>query len=216
MKARRLLKKGLRYINLPFNEAQINAFMVYLEELKRWNRAYNLTGLKEDEDIVIKHFLDSLLYLKVMPKEMTLIADTGSGAGFPGIPLKIIRPEISLTLIESTRKKAAFLRHMVRTLELKNITVYQNRIEELGEDEFGKYEVIVTRATFKIEEFLKRACPYLKEEGFMVISKGQRLREELKKAPYLNSSIRNILKVQLPFLRARRNLVVLDCRNFRS
>jgi|Deesub1362A_J573_1020465.scaffolds.fasta_scaffold02248_3 16S rRNA (guanine527-N7)-methyltransferase len=214
MKAERLLKKGLRQLKLPFDENQINAFLVYLDELKRWRRAYNLTGLKTDEDIVIKHFLDSLLYLKVISKKMTVIADAGSGAGFPGIPLKIIRPDVSLTLIESTRKKASFLRHMVRVLELKNTTVYQNRIEELGDDELGRYDVIVTRATFKIEEFLEKACPYVRDGGFMVISKGQRFREELKDTPRLTPFIKNILRVQLPFIRATRNLVVLECKNF--
>ncbi|MEW6215889.1 MAG: 16S rRNA (guanine(527)-N(7))-methyltransferase RsmG, partial [Nitrospirota bacterium] len=98
---------------------QLSAFMTYLSELKRWNKAYNLTSLSKDEDIIIKHFLDSLLYLKAIPDGEIKIADVGSGAGFPGIPLKIIRPEIEMYLIEPSRKKSAFLRHIIRQVGLK-------------------------------------------------------------------------------------------------
>jgi 16S rRNA (guanine527-N7)-methyltransferase len=95
--------------------------MTFLVELKKWNRAYNLTGLKTDEDIIVKHFLDSLLYIKALPDRKLKLADAGTGAGFPGIPIKIIRPEINITLIESSRKKSAFLRHLLRELNYRAI-----------------------------------------------------------------------------------------------
>jgi len=212
MNPERILKKGLKHLKLPFNEEHISAFLKYLEELKRWNKAYNLTGLKTDEDIIIKHFLDSLLYLKAIPKSVALIADAGSGAGFPGIPIKILRPEIRLSLIESTRKKASFLRHIVRILALRDTIVYQNRIEDLDENEFGRYDVVVTRAAFRIEEFHKKACPYVKDTGFIVISKGQKIRDELKDSIHVKPFIRTIIKTQLPFLRAIRNIVALNCK----
>ena len=82
--------------------------MTYLSELKKWNRAYNLTGLAKDEDIIIKHFLDSLLYLKAIPQGALQVADIGTGAGFPGIPITIIRPEIEMYLIEPSGKKVRF------------------------------------------------------------------------------------------------------------
>jgi 16S rRNA (guanine527-N7)-methyltransferase len=216
MRPERLLKKGLRHLKLPFNEDQIATFLRYLEELKRWNRAYNLTGAKTDEDIVIRHILDSLLYLKVISKKVAVIADAGSGAGFPGIPIKIIRPEIELSLIEPTRKKAVFLRHIVRTLELKKTIVYQNRIERLDENELGRYDVVVSRATFKIEEFLEKACPYVKEAGYIVLSKGERVRDEINSAPHIRSLVKNIIRIPLPFVKTTRILVVLDCHSCHS
>ena len=99
LNSRELLKKGLDELSFLCSEEQINAFMTYLSELKKWNRAYNLTALKTDRDIIIKHFLDSILYLKVIPEKTLKIADAGTGAGFPGIPIKIMKPEIEITLI---------------------------------------------------------------------------------------------------------------------
>ncbi|MEM3112747.1 MAG: 16S rRNA (guanine(527)-N(7))-methyltransferase RsmG, partial [Candidatus Anstonellales archaeon] len=119
-----LLKKGLRRIGLSSSARQVELFMTYLAELKKWNRVYNLTGLRTDEDIIIRHFLDSLLYLKAIPEGGLSIADVGSGAGFPGIPIKIMRPDIQLALIESSRKRSAFLRHIIRILRLDKTNVY--------------------------------------------------------------------------------------------
>src|SRR4030066_1857491 len=112
MKSEELLKKGLKEMVIQYSDEQIRSFMTFLSELKKWNRAYNLTGLKTDEDIIIKHFLDSLLYLKALPDGPLKVADIGSGAGFPGIPVKIMRPEIGMYLIEPTGKKTAFLGHI--------------------------------------------------------------------------------------------------------
>jgi 16S rRNA (guanine527-N7)-methyltransferase len=99
-----LLEKGINELGITPSKQQINNFITYLSELKKWNKAYNLTGLKKDEDIIIKHFLDSLLYLKAIPHGEITVADVGSGAGFPGIPIKIIRPEIDMYLVEPSRK----------------------------------------------------------------------------------------------------------------
>src|SRR3990172_1998107 len=107
-----LLKSGLKILDIPFTEEQIDAFLTYLEELKKWNRAYNLTGLKTDRDIIIKHFLDSLLFAKALPPEALTLADIGSGAGFPGIPIKIMFPHFAAFLVEPTQKQAVFLQHI--------------------------------------------------------------------------------------------------------
>ena len=174
----KFLKKGLDELGFSSTEWHIKTFITYLFELKKWNRAYNLTSLKTDRDIIIKHFLDSLLYLKVIPAKALKIADAGTGAGFPGIPMKVMRPEIDLTLIESSRKKSAFLRHIIRLLQLKRTSVLNGRIENLGENYAKTYDAIVSRATFRVKDFLDRACPYIKENGILVISKGPKVLEE--------------------------------------
>ncbi len=144
-----LLKKGLTELGFMPSEEQTNAFMTYLSELKKWNKAYNLTGLKEDKDIIIKHFFDSLLYLKALPDGEITVADVGSGAGFPGLPIKIIRPEIEMYLIESSRKKAAFLKHIIRQLGLKKAEVIEKRIEETRAKQAGLLSLIKDQKLMK-------------------------------------------------------------------
>ncbi len=217
MNAEDLLKKGLTELGFSYSEKQINVFVTFLSELKKWNRAYNLTALKTDEDIIIKHFLDSLLYLKALEvysirkqknSNGVKIADVGTGAGFPGIPIKIIRPKIDITLIEPSRKKTAFLRHIIRVLKLKGISLLDKRIEALGKNYEKTYDVIVSRATFKVKDFLKKACPYVKENGRLVLSKGPRGFEEIKELKN-KSVIKKIIR--LPFINTERNLLIIKC-----
>lgn len=206
MRPEKLLKKGLKELKISPSEAQIEAFMAYLRELKKWNRVYNLTAITEDRDIIIKHFLDSLLYLRALPKNHLKIADFGTGAGFPGIPLKIIRPEIEMALVESKKKKAIFLRHIIRTLGLEGVHVVEQRAEALEESYRGSFDVIVSRATFRILEFLRIACPYIKEEGSLVLSRGPGFKEELKE-------LEKTLHIRLPFSSIKRILVILACKS---
>lgn len=213
-KPEELLKQGLTELHIACSEKQVRAFLTYLSELRKWNRAYNLTGLKTEDDIVIKHFLDSLLYIKALPSPPFHMADVGSGAGFPGIPLKLIMPEIALTLIESSRKKAAFLRNIVRTLELKEVTVMEERIEHLGSEFMQSYDVIVSRATFSIREFLTAACPYVRQGGTLVLNKGPKVRDELNELdhyPDMKRCVKELLHCTVPVRKDERYLVVLVC-----
>ncbi len=222
MTSKQLLKEGLNQIGFSYSEEQIKAFMTFLSELKKWNRAYNLTGLKSDKDIIIKHFLDSLLYLKVIPvypvrkqKNSTVvnalkIADAGTGAGFPGIPIKIMRPEIDITLIEPSKKKTAFLRHILRVLSLNRVKVLDERVENLGRKYEKTYDVIVSRATFKIEDFIKKTCLYVKENGVLVLSKGPKISEEIKELKD-KGVIKKITKLSL--MNNERNLLVIKCKS---
>lgn len=212
MNSEELLIKGLDELGLSYTSKQATDLMTLLSELKKWNRAYNLTSLKKDSTIIIRHFLDSLLYLKVLPESAGRVADFGSGAGFPGIPIKIIRPEIEMTLVESSRKKAAFLRHIIRILDITGIKVLQKRTEDIGEDLQKYFDVIVSRATFNIIDFLKTACPYLKQDGVMIMNKGPNYSEELKGIVSVEDVIKEIKKVELPVERADRNLIVLCCK----
>lgn len=210
-----LLKTGMQELGIAFTEMQIHAFMIFLHELKKWNRAYNLTALKTDEDIIIKHFLDSLLYVKALPAGPLKLGDAGAGAGFPGIPLKIVRPEIEIALIESSGKKTAFLRHITRLLSLSGTSVIEERMEHLGKSYEKGFDVIVSRATFTTADFLKMACPYVKDKGRLILNKGPRVFEELKElkqAHYDTVPVVEVMTVPLPFADAQRNLVVLSCK----
>ncbi len=208
MTAAALFRQGLDELGLALSEDQINAFMTFLSELKKWNRVYNLTGLKKDEDIVIKHFLDSLLYLKAMPGGKVKVADIGSGAGFPGIPIKIARPETEMYLIEPAKKKSAFLRHVVRQTGLKDIEVVENRIEEIRTDRElpSPVDIAVSRALFDINEFIGKTSHILKPGGILILNKGPKVREELRKIAGVKYEL---LDVNLPLSRITRHIVVV-------
>lgn len=176
---RPLLIRGLEEIGLDPSDLTVSRFVVYLGELKRWSRAYNLTGLRSEEEIVTKHFIDSLLYLRMIPPDCRDLGDIGSGAGFPGVPLALVRPGLRVTLIEPSRKKCAFLRHLVRELSLENVVVIEGRVEEVDQ----LFDVVVTRALFTIGDLLKKTRSRLREGGFIIVSKGPGFRQEIRGLP---------------------------------
>ncbi|PKL51563.1 MAG: 16S rRNA (guanine(527)-N(7))-methyltransferase RsmG [Nitrospira bacterium HGW-Nitrospira-1] len=198
-----LLRDGLKILDISFTEEQANAFLTYLEELKKWNRAYNLTGLKTDRDIIIKHFFDSLLFANLLPHEATTLADIGSGAGFPGIPIKIMFPNRSVFLIEPTQKKAIFLRHICSRLRLKNIEIIDKRIEEV---KGLQVDVAVTRALYSIREFIEKTKNILNTNGILILSKGPGLEKELAGIDQNNISISDF---KLPFENIIRHIVII-------
>ncbi len=208
----KILREGLLSLDIPAADEQMEQFSVYLSELKKWNRAYNLTGLRNDKDIVIKHFLDSLLYLRPAQKGCARAADVGSGAGFPGIPVKIVRPGIEMYLVEPSSKKAAFLRHILRKLRLRGIEVIEKRIEEitLSKEILTPVDVVMSRALFDIREFVRKASHILKPGGIFVLSKGPKVAEELKQAGGLKCEL---LKIPLPQTDIMRYLVVVRAKD---
>ena len=201
--ARDLLREGLKELGIEVVTKQADTFLLYLEELKKWNRAHNLTGLKTDREIVIKHFLDSLLFLKVLPPSARSVADVGSGAGFPGIPMKIIMPGIRLYLIESSLKKAVFLRHVCHLLSLENCTVISQRLEEVDE---LKVDAVVTRALYGAGEFVEKAARLLNEHGVLILSKGPKVGEESPGEKHYSLSVEPVI---LPLLKLKRNLITV-------
>ncbi len=201
--ARELFSKGLDKLRIPYTEEQIEAFSLFLVELKKWNRAYNLTGLQTDADIVIKHFLDSLLFHKVLPGNVRTVADIGSGAGFPGIPMKIMQPELGMALVEPSQKKAQFLAHIQRTLRLDGLTIVNIRVEDIHGELF---DAVVTRALFSIHEFIHKAESILEEHGVLILSKGPKVDEELK--GIVGRSIRRHEMI-LPFQNSMRHLIII-------
>ncbi|MBF0337021.1 MAG: 16S rRNA (guanine(527)-N(7))-methyltransferase RsmG [Nitrospirae bacterium] len=174
-----ILREGLTALAIPAAEWLLEAFGVYLRELKRWSRIHNLTAITEDVDIVRRHFLDSLLYLRCLPPDARSVIDVGSGAGFPGIPMKLVRPELLLCLLEPTGKKVAFLRHMVATLSLPDVTVLQGRVEDIPVIPGGTYDAAVVRSLFSVDAFLTKTAALVKPRGVMILSKGKGYEKEL-------------------------------------
>ena len=165
--------RGVEFFSL------MDSFALYLALLQKWNKPYNLTAITDPKEIQIKHFEDSLSLVSCLPEPCRLL-DVGTGGGFPGIPIKIARPDIEVVLLDSSRKKIAFCQHVIRELKLQKIEAIQGRVEtpDLIIEKFGLFDVVVTRATFSISDFLGRAGEYLTLEGRIIMMKGKEWEKE--------------------------------------
>jgi 16S rRNA (guanine527-N7)-methyltransferase len=167
-----LLQDGAAALGLELTAAAREQFLFYLTELKRWNARVNLTGLKTDKDIVVKGFLDSLAVLPFLGEPASL-ADLGSGAGFPGLALKLARPELALTLVEAREKKAAFLEYVMACLRLTDVAVARVHLTPArARDWEPRFGAVVSRATLKLSQFLSLAAPLLAPGGVALALKG--------------------------------------------
>jgi 16S rRNA (guanine527-N7)-methyltransferase len=168
-----LLTKGALDLGLALSDAKSEQCIRYLAELIKWNRKINLTSITNERDVIIKHFLDSFSYCKgFAPRPDLKLLDLGSGAGFPALPIKVIFPEISVTLVESVRKKTSFLRHIVRTLHLCQVDIIDARAENLSDLHLYRYDVITARAFAGMIVVLRTGAKFLKPGGLMVLSRG--------------------------------------------
>jgi 16S rRNA (guanine527-N7)-methyltransferase len=130
-----LLSSSASSIGINMTADHVSKFMIYLKQLKEWNKTTNLTSIVKDEEVVIKHFIDSVAAIKAENFiDGSLIFDIGSGAGFPGIPIKILRPDLRLVLVEPSKKKSSFLRYIIGLLKLNNVDVFEGSLEQLAED----------------------------------------------------------------------------------
>ena len=213
-----LLEAGARDWGMALAPEQVETFELYYRELVAWNQKVNLTAITDYEEVQVKHFLDSLSCLQVLadfPAEMSCI-DIGTGAGFPGLPLKIVRPEMRLTLLEATGKKADFLQHMVVLLGLANVQVLKARAEELGRrPEYREaFRVAVARAVGDLAVLVEYALPLLELEGVFVAQKGREVDKEVEAAKpavkILGGRVQEVRAVRLPGADDERHLVVVQ------
>jgi 16S rRNA (guanine527-N7)-methyltransferase len=210
-----ILKKGGDELGLSFSSEQIDKFFIYLEELKRWNRRLNLTGLKKDEEIVVKHFLDSLSCAELIEDFDSKMIDVGTGAGFPSLPLKIYQPKIPLTLLESIRKKVTFLNYLVKALELKKVRIIWSRAEEWAQGkERESYHYVVCRALASLRVSLEYTLPFLEIGGCLIVQKGPKLKGEIKTSSkalsILGGKVDRILHLRLPLSGDKRYLLRIE------
>ena len=202
-----ILRQGLSELGIKGHAENVIRFLSYLDELKKWNQAYNLTAIQNDRDIIIKHFFDSLLFLRAFPQNHGNVCDVGSGAGFPGIPIAIVRPDISIALIEPSRKKCAFLRNIKRVINLNNVAVLETRVEDIKNYDF---DIAVTRALFSISDFVKKANHVVKKNGCLIVSKGPKFHAELEKMPP-SAQVEHITAT-LPLTSLQRHLIrIANC-----
>ena len=175
-----ILKKTAAAVSIALPETCIPDFRTYLEELRRWNRAINLTAIDTQEEIIIKHFIDSMSALKVIEKVVDInILDVGSGAGFPALPLKIVRPEVSISLLEPNEKKSAFLRYLIGSLNLQGARVLTRKLEDyaMQPEVQGIFDYIVVRA-YKIDGMGDVLANLLKDVGKLILFRSAKIERE--------------------------------------
>lgn len=197
------MKELFSNYSIDINDKQVNKFNKYYSLLIEWNKKINLTTITDYEDVIKKHFLDSVLLLKVLKKDLfTLknIIDVGTGAGFPGVPLAIMLPDAKFTLVDSLNKRIQFLNEVIEILEIDNINLIHARAEELGGDANyrEKYDICVSRAVAALPLLLEYCSPFIKKEGVLYMYKSVKVEEEIYSAEnalsILNCSInKNIL-----------------------
>lgn len=175
------LREILEKYNIKCSEKQINQFNIYLDFLLQENEKYNLTAIKEREDIFYKHFLDSVLPYQIF-KENSKVIDIGTGAGFPSIPLAILRPDLKFVLVDSVEKKVNFVKMLANKLNLKNVEVYHYRCEDLAKKpEFREnFDYSVARAVAPLSSLLEYCIPFIKVGGKFISYKGSNYNQELE------------------------------------
>ncbi|MCR5609319.1 MAG: 16S rRNA (guanine(527)-N(7))-methyltransferase RsmG [Lachnospiraceae bacterium] len=179
----------LKKININISEKQIEQFNMYYDMLIEWNKVMNLTAIVEEMDVINKHFVDSLLINCIKQfeyeenKDIKLI-DIGTGAGFPGIPIKIIYPEVKVTLLDSLNKRINFLNEVINKLDLSDIETIHGRAEELGRNAKYReqYDYVVSRAVSNLSTLSEYCIPFVKKEGYFISYKAQNSDDEVKNA----------------------------------
>jgi len=213
----KLAQDARTLFNVHLTGRQVVALINYERELLDWNKKFNLTALRDETSIRTKHFLDSfscVLAWKADPPQR--LVDVGTGAGFPGLPLKILYPNMHLTLVESVSKKAMFCQHMVRVLGLERVDVKRMRVEELGQrsDHRERYDWGVARAVANLNVLSEYLLPLVKVGGTMLAQKGETGPAEAQAAEealtVLGGKLRQVIPVHLPGVADDRYLVLVD------
>ncbi|MDD5014945.1 MAG: 16S rRNA (guanine(527)-N(7))-methyltransferase RsmG [Atribacterota bacterium] len=213
-----ILINNAQKMGINLHKEQIKKFSRYLELLIQWNQKINLTSLKMPQEIIIKHFLDSISCIKVINKYINIegirIIDVGTGAGFPGIPIKIICPSISLSLLEARKKKTKFLEKIIEEIYFQQIEILDGRAEAFGEcpNYREKYDIALSRAVAPLNTLSEYCLPLVRVGGLFVAQKGRSYNEEIDKAlktvQFLGGELIGVENVRIPFINQERYLLV--------
>lgn len=211
------LLNGAKALKIPLSAKQIADFELYSEMLLEWNEKINLTAITDPTDISNKHFLDSIMPLNklMLPRNASLI-DVGTGAGFPGIPIKIIRDDIDITLLDSLNKRINFLKEVSQTLHFKKCNCVHLRAEDGGRKPGMRehFDVAVSRAVANLEVLSEYCLPYVKVGGIFVAFKAGEVEDELVDAKAmignLGGTVREVIKRGIPYTDQQRSFVVIE------
>lgn len=209
------LDNNMKKINIQLNDEQKNQFYIYMKLLLEWNEMINLTAITEPIDVIKKHFVDSATILKYI-EEKSSIVDVGTGAGFPGIPLKILKPNTKILLVDSLNKRISFLDEVINKLELKGIETKHSRAEDLGRNPNyrEKFDIVTSRAVSNMATLSEYMLPLVKIKGSMICMKGSNISDELEDSKKAIQVLGGKLKIvdEFNFLNEDidRSIVIID------
>lgn len=215
MKYFELMKNACDSVEMNFDEDKYNKFITYKNLLQEWNEKINLTAIVEPKEVILKHFIDSLTINKYL-KENATLADVGTGAGFPGIPLKILRPDIKITLVDSLNKRINFLNEVIEKLNLEDIVTVHSRIEDFGKNKSyrEKFDYVTARAVANLAVLSEYLIPIAKIGGKCVCMKGSNVEEEITSGKnainVLGGKIEKVDEFVLPDSDISRNVIILS------
>ena len=202
-------------LGINIEEEQSKKLYIYMNLLIEWNQKINLTAITDPQDIILKHFIDSITITKEIEKNSKVV-DIGTGAGFPGIPLKILRDDLEIVLVDSLNKRINFLNLVIDKLGLKNIKAIHSRVEEFGQNgEYReKFDYATSRAVAKLSVLSEYMIPLVKLNGKVICMKGSEIEEEINQATkaisVLGGKIRKIESFKLPNSDISRNNIIID------
>ena len=212
-----ILEEGCRELGITLDEIQKKQFTDFYEYLVEKNKVMNLTGITEFQEVLIKHFLDSLACVKAVDmSQIKRIMDIGTGAGFPGVPLKIAFPHLEACLLDSLKKRVNFLEEIFQMLKLENITAIHGRAEEYAKNKQYRetYDLCVSRAVSNLATLSEYCLPYVKTGGYFISYKSGTVQEEVEQAQkavkILGGKIQDVVYFQLPDSEIQRSLVVIE------
>lgn len=200
-------------ININLTNEQLNKLENFYIFMTEYNKKTNLTRITDEKEVYLKHFYDSLTINKVINlKNYVSLCDVGTGAGFPGIVLKIVFPNLSITLIESSNKKCTYLTQLIEKLNLKNVSVVCDRSENYSKKIRDKYDIVASRAVANLKVLSELCIPLVKKDGYFIALKSK-ADEEIKNSQVilnqLNSKIENVCSFNLPYENSLRNIIVI-------
>lgn len=189
-----LLDKGI-----TLSQKQIQQFELYYQTLVEWNEKMNLTAITNKEDVYLKHFYDSLTISFDYPLNNQLLCDIGAGAGFPSIPLKIVYPDLKITIVDSLSKRITFLKHLVQVLQLNDVSAISARAEEYAKDHRESFDIVTARAVARLNILDELCLPLVKIDGDFITLKGLKAKEELSEAKQGIEKLGGIIEKEVDF-----------------
>ncbi len=217
MEYKSLLKGGLEQLNIEFTTEQVEKLEVFKELMLEWNEKINLTSITEPEEVDIKHFLDSATCLATgYIKAGDNIIDVGTGAGFPGIPIKILNEKVSITLLDSLNKRIKYLEDVVSKTELKEVTLLHSRAEDAGisKQHRERYNIVLSRAVAAMNVLCEYCLPFVKVGGYFVCQKGPSYKEELDNADAaiktLGGRLKEVKSYKLPYSDITHYIIIIE------
>lgn len=213
----KIMEEGFNKLNIPYNEEIEKKFILYKDLLKEWNQKINITSIEDDEEIYLKHFIDSLLLLnKDNLNENKSIIDVGTGGGFPGLPLKIVNDSYKVTLLDSLKKRIDFLSEVSKALKISGVELIHGRAEDFGQNKEyrEKYDICVSRAVAPLNILSEYCMPFVKVGGYFASYKSDNISQEILDSDNaikkLGGKIKEIKEINLPSTNIIRKIVIIE------